>query len=359
MKKDYYDLLGVSRNASKEEIKKAFRQLAHKYHPDKKGGDEKKFKEINEAYSVLSDDKKRAEYDSYGRVFSEGAARGFGQEGFEGFAGFDFSNFANGFQNVEFDLGDIFGDIFGASRRQAKRGRDISIDLEIPFNDAVFGTTRKILLTKNSVCDTCKGSGAKPGVDLEECKTCNGKGKIRENRRSFFGVISAVSTCSSCEGRGKVAKEKCSVCRGLGVVRREEEISVVVPAGIESGEIIRLAGAGEAVAFGSSGDLYVKIRVRPHPTIRREGNNLVTDLSIKLTSALLGGEYTVATLDGEITIKVPAGVSFGEVLRVKGRGVLMSGGRRGDFLIKINIELPKKLSKEAIKKIEELRQEGI
>jgi molecular chaperone DnaJ len=366
MAKDYYEILGVPKSASGEEIKKAFRSLAHKYHPDKKGGDDKKFKEVSEAYSVLSDEKRRAEYDTYGQTFNQGGA---GPGGFnpQDFAGFDFSNFA-GFggrgaegQGVEFDLGDLFGDFFGGGRRsQTKRGRDISIDVELPFAEAIFGTERKILLNKSSVCGECKGNGARPGTEMILCAVCNGKGKIRETKRSFIGSFSTVRACDSCNGLGKVPREKCHTCKGSGVLRREQEISVVIPAGIEDGEMIRLSGGGEAVPHGGvPGDLYIKVHVKKHHLFKKEGVNLVTDLNIKLSSALLGEEYALQTLDGEIKVKIPEGVSIGEVLRVKGNGVPYEKGKRGDLLIRLSIKLPNKLSREARRIVEELKREGI
>lgn len=365
MARNYYEILGVQKTASKDDIKKAFRTLAHKYHPDKKGGNEAKFKEVNEAYTVLSDDKKRAEYDAYGRVFSGGA--GGGASGFEGFEGFDFSNFASGrgFSGfgqggAEFDLGDIFSDFFGRSggSRQA-RGRDISIDVELTFAESVFGTERRMLINKTSVCDICKGSGAKQGTATETCKTCNGKGKIHESRRSILGSVQTTRACPDCGGSGHVPKEKCTDCRGAGVTRRQEEIVVRIPAGIEDGEVIRLGGAGEAIKSGSPGDLYVKVHVAKHNLFRKEGNNLFMDLGVKLSSALLGDEYTVDTLDGPITLKIPEGIRHGEILRVKGKGVPVEKTRRGDLMIRISIDLPNKLSKDAKRLIEQLKREGI
>lgn len=365
MSKNYYDILGVTKDASKDDIKKAFRNLAHKYHPDKKDGDEKKFKEVNEAYTILSDDKKRAEYDSYGRVFSGGPSTGSGQAGFEGF---DFSNFTSeGFGNANFDFGDInlgemFSDFFGGrtggSRRA--RGHDISIDLEIAFEESVFGVERKIFVTKAGLCDICQGSGAKPGVGEKTCPACNGKGKLHETRRSFLGSFTSVRVCGACRGAGKVPEEKCPHCRGFGVMRKEAEIIVNIPPGISDGEVIRLAGAGEAVAGGAPGDLYAKIYVKKHPLFHKEGNNLVTDLKIKLTTALLGGEYNLKTLDGNIVVKVPAGISFGEILRVRGKGVpLARGGKRGDLMIRVKIEMPAHLSKDATALVEKLKEKGI
>lgn len=369
MTRNYYEILGVQKTASKDDIKKAFRTLAHKYHPDKKGGDEAKFKEVNEAYTVLSDDKKRAEYDAYGRVFSGGgfSAEGGPAPGGEGFEGFDFSNFASGqgFSGfgqggAEFDLGDIFSDFFGRSSgsRQA-RGRDISIDVELTFAESVFGTERRILVNKTSMCDVCKGSGAKPGTSMQICRTCNGKGKIREMRRSIFGSVQTTRVCTDCNGSGQQPKEKCDECRGASVLRRQEEIVVRIPAGIEDGEVIRLGGAGEALKGGAPGDLYVKVHVARHPHLRKEGSNLFMDLTVKLSSALLGDEYKVETLDGSITVKIPEGIRHGEILRVKGKGVMLDKSRRGDLMIKIQIDLPSKLSKDAKRLIEELKREGI
>lgn len=368
MARDYYETLGINKSASKDEIKKAFRNLAHKFHPDKGGGNEQKFKEASEAYTVLSDDKKRAEYDTYGRVFSDSGGAGAGQSGFEGFEGFDFTDFASGKgfgqgAGAEFDLGDLFSDFFGGSRnttnsRQA-RGRDISIDVELPFAEAIFGTERRVLIGKTSSCGTCHGNGSKPGAPLETCKTCNGKGKIRENRRSIFGSVQTVHPCTECRGSGQIASEICASCKGAGVKRAQEEILVRIPAGIDNGEVIRLAGAGEAVKGGSSGDLYVKVHVERHTSFRKEGSNLVTELPVKLSSALLGDEYTVKALDGDITVKIPQGILHGEILRVKGRGVPIERGRRGDLMLKIVIDLPQKLSKEAKRLVEELKKEGI
>ena len=355
MSKNYYDILGLSKTASKEDIKKAFRKLAHKYHPDKKGGDAGKFKEVNEAYSVLSDDKKRAEYDSYGRVFS-GAGGNAGPD----MGGFDFSGFTGGQAGFEdFNIGDIFGDIFGGGSGRVARGRDISIDIELTFAESVFGAERKVLITKTSRCEVCHGSGGKAGTEMTTCTTCNGKGRVHETRRSFFGSISTTRTCEVCRGSGKIPKEKCAPCHGAGVVRRQEEIAISVPAGIDDGEMIRLSGMGEAVAGGVPGDLYVKIHVKRHPFLRKEGANLTTDLNVKLTDALLGADYTVHTLDGDITLKIPENISFGEILRVRGKGVPYGRNQRGDLLVRVDIEFPKKLSKEARDLVEKLRNEGL
>lgn len=353
--KDYYQVLGVTKSASEEEIKKAFRTLAHKYHPDKKGGDEAKFKEVSEAYAVLSDKKRRAEYDTYGKTFTGGPQGGFG--------GFDFSNFANGFggfdqQNVEFDLGDIFGEFFGGGGRRARRGRDISIDIELSFREAIFGADRRVLISKVTTCETCTGTGAQKGTAKKTCVACNGKGQIHETRNSFFGSFTSARTCPTCSGRGEIPESPCPVCKGQGVAKREEEVRITVPSGVEDGEMIRMPGRGEAAPGVPAGDLYVKLHVRPDKTFTRDGSNLVMTLPIKLTDALLGGSYKINTLDGETTVAVPAGVTHGEFIRVRGRGIPV-GRARGDILVRINIEFPKKLSKEARDMIEKLRKEGL
>ncbi len=372
MAKDYYNILGINRNASQDEIKKAFRKLAHKYHPDKKDGDEAKFKEINEAYGVLSNEKKRAEYDSYGRVFSDGTAgSGSGMGGFSAgggpASGWDFSDFAQefgrgGFNAEDFDLGDIFGEFFGGGRsgRKTARGRDISMDFELAFEEAIFGTERKVLVTKAGNCDTCSGTGAKPGTKTKTCSRCNGQGKVHETRQTMLGALSTVRACSTCHGVGQVPETPCKDCKGIGVVKKQEEVTIKVPAGIRRGEMIRLTGAGEAVPGGVPGDLYVQVHIKPHHLFRREGNNIATDTDIKLTDALLGKEVILKTLEGDqISIKIPKGVSSGEILRIKGKGVPIDGKRRGDLMVKINIKTPTKLSRKALRLIKELKEEGV
>lgn len=359
--KDYYSLLGVDKGASKEEIKKAFYKLAAKYHPDKKGGDEAKFKEVNEAYQVLSDEKKRKEYDTYGQTFNgQGPQSG----GFGGFGGFDASDFAN--MQFDFgDLGDIFGDVFGGGSpfggRGAKRGRDISLELDVPFAESIFGTERNVLISKVSTCKTCSGSGAKVGTKTKTCTTCNGQGKIHEVKKTFMGNFQSVRTCDSCRGTGKVPEEKCHDCRGNGVVNTREEIHIKVPAGIQNGEMMRMSQMGEAVAGGTTGDLYVKINVTPHKLWKREGNDLVITHSIKLTDALLGTKHTIEGLDGKIEIEIPTGVTHGEILRVRTRGVphIHEKGKRGDVLVKLSIIMPKKLSHKALRLVEQMKEEGI
>lgn len=353
--KDYYEILGIQKGASKDEVKKAFRKLASKYHPDKKTGDEAKFKEISEAYSTLSDDKKRAEYDAYGRSYAGGGA-GPQWGGFQG--GF-------GAQGMEFDLNDIFqgfGDIFGGrgqgGRRQA-RGNDVSVDIELTFKESIFGTKRSLRLMKNNTCDTCAGSGAKPNTEMATCSKCNGNGKIRETRQSILGQFATVRECTDCNGTGKIPKEKCADCHGAGIKRTEDTVDITIPAGIEAGEMIRMTGRGEGVQNGVPGDLYIKIHVQRHQSIHRNDIHLETDLHVKLTDALLGATYTIETLDGPIDIKIPEGVTHGEILRIKGKGVPTQGTARGDFHVKIKVDIPAKLSRKARKLIEELRTEGV
>ena len=360
---DYYEILGVARNADKEDIKKAYRKLAHKYHPDKTKGDDKKFKELNEAYEILHDDKKRAEYDTYGKT-SGGGGGGSSQ----GFGGFDYGDFASGNgQGFEFDFGDIFENFFGGQRggrSRAKRGADIAVDLNISFEDSIFGTERKILLSKVSYCSVCKGSGAEPNSEMEKCPACQGAGRIHESRRSIFGAVSSFRECAKCAGKGTIPAKKCSACSGHGVSKKSEEITVKVPPGIRDGEAISLPGLGEAVAGGTAGDLYVKFAVGKHPIFKRDGLNLVMDLDIKMSEALLGVEKDIMTLDGLIKLKVPAGINSGEILAARGRGVPqghgLSGVRgRGDLMIKVLIRTPRKISKKAKDLIEELKKEGI
>lgn len=350
MDKDYYKILGVEKKATKSEIKKAFHKLAHKYHPDKSGGDEAKFKEANEAYTVLSNDKKRAEYDTYGQSFSSG---GFDSSGFQnGFGGFEQGG-------MEFDLGDLFGDFFGGGRHHKKRGSDISVDIEISFAEAVFGIDRKIVLIKNSVCDECQGTGSKAGSAMENCSACGGNGKIHETKQSFFGAFSTVKVCEKCNGRGQISKEKCKKCKGSGVVKQKEEFNIKIPAGINNGEMIRLAGAGEAISGGVPGDLYVKIYVKTHPVFKKQGSDLIMDLEVKLSDALLGAEYKIDTLEGKLKLKIPKGMKHGEVLRLKDKGVPIGDKKRGSLLIVLRVKLPNKLSSKAKKLVEELKEEGV
>lgn len=359
-KKDYYEILGVQKNSSKDELKKAFHKLAHKYHPDKNKGDDKMFKEVNEAYQVLSDDQKRAQYDQFGADgpsfgggggFNQQNAGGFDFSGFQGQAGFDMG-----------DLGDIFSDFFGGGNRSQsqtqRRGRDISTEITISFAEGVFGVTRKILLTKTSTCETCHGSGGKPGAKQVTCSHCNGKGQIRETRRSILGTFATTKVCEVCNGAGTVPSEMCPTCKGAGVKRKEEEIEIKIPVGIENGEMVRMTGLGEAVKNGTTGDLYIKININRHPTFNREGQNLYMDLDVKLSEAILGAEHPIETLDGKVVMKIPEGIASGTQLRIREKGIPNTRGKRGDLIVKVIVKIPTKLSRKAKEAVELLKEEG-
>ncbi len=366
MNKDYYQILGINKNASRDEIKSAFRKLAHQYHPDKGGGDEAKFKEVSEAYSVLGDENKRQQYDNFGSNsnFSGGQSYGgFNQN--QGFGGFDFSQFTQGGGDggFEFDLGDMFGDFFGGGhsrqKQKIKKGRDITVDLEITFKESVFGVEKEFTLTKPTTCPDCNGTGAKKGTEMNTCSDCNGRGKIKETRRSILGNFVTERICDRCEGTGKTFREKCLTCRGQGTIKKPENIKVKIPADINNGETVRLTGAGEALKSGISGDLYINISVRRDSLFKKEGKNIITDININLSDALLGMKYPLQTLDGEIFLTIPEGVNHGELLRIKDKGVPIDSRRRGDLLIKVKIKMPSRLSRNARKIIEELKQEGL
>ncbi len=362
MSKDYYQTLGVNKTASKDEIKKAFHKLAHSHHPDKNGGDDKKFKEVNEAYQTLSDDSKRSQYDRFG---ADGPQFGGGQQGggFGGFGGFDPSGFGQG--GVEFDmgdLGDIFGDFFGGGggRRNAKpKGRDLETEVNITFKESIFGVVKKINLNKQSTCDVCLGTGAKTGTELKTCKDCDGKGQTTEIKRSILGSFKQVTNCKTCLGSGKIPEHKCSTCNGHGVFKKQSDVEIKIPEGINNGEMLRVYGYGESVKGGATGDLYVRVKVESHHLFKRDEANLIMNLSIKLTDALLGMNYNLETLDGnKIEVKIPSGINHGELLRVKGRGVPTNRGR-GDIIIKIQVKMPNKLSKNEKELVEKLKEEGI
>lgn len=371
--KNYYELLGITKSASKEEVKKAFYKLASKYHPDKKTGDEAKFKEVNEAYQVLSNDQKRKEYDTYGQTFNgagsqNGAgAGGFGQQG-QGFSGFDFSGFQGfnqgDFQDMDFDLGDLFGDMFGGGfggqRQKEKRGRDMSLEMDISFEESIFGVERNFLISKVSKCKTCAGSGSKTGTKMESCKKCNGKGKVQDIKRTIFGQIQSVQICNECNGKGEIPKEKCESCKGVGILNQKEDIRINIPAGINNGEVVRMGGMGEAVQNGTTGDLYIKVLVKPHKIWKRELNDLIMTHDIKLSDALLGAKHKIETLEGYLEINIPQGAHANDILRIKGKGVPSNHTKsvRGDILIKLNIQMPKKISKKVEELVNKLKEEG-
>lgn len=367
MAKNYYDILGVSKGATDDEIKKAYRKMAHQHHPDKKGGDEAKFKEVNEAYQVLSDKSKRAQYDQFGQTFEGGRAGGYGgQQG--GFGGFDFSGFqgfgGQGGQDFEFDFGgggfeDIFSDIFGGGGRRgsrAKKGRDIQVDVEISFEEMVRGAHRSVRLRKTIICDACEGTGGEPGAKEETCPTCHGQGQVQQRVQSFFGAIAQVVTCPTCQGKGKTFSQKCRKCGGDGRVKGEAEISIDVPAGIQDGQSLSLQGQGEAGSQGGrSGDLIVAVHVLPHKKFKRKGDDILSEENISFAKASLGAKISVETIDGPVVMKVPEGTQSGEVFRIKDKGVPFLQRRgRGSHLVKIIVDVPKRLSRDQKRLIEEL-----
>ena len=359
--KNFYETLGVSKNASKDELKKAFYKLAHTYHPDKKGGDEAKFKEVNEAYQTLSDDTKRKQYDTFGQA-SNGQT---GPQGGAGFGGFDFSGFQNGggFNINMDDVGDIFGDIFGGfggggGRTRKPRGDDMQIEILLSFEEAIFGTKRKIQVSRVATCDTCHGNGAAKGSVMKTCTTCNGSGKIKDSRMSFFGGA-IVRTCDACLGSGKVPEKKCDTCKGAGVQRKREELEIEIPHGLQDGETLRMTEMGDSVKDGMSGDLYIRIAVQKHAHFVRSGDNLVMKLSIKLSDAILGATHTIESLDGKVRLEIPEGTQSGTVLRVVGKGVPRARKQdRGDVLITIDVHIPKKINKKTKDIVEGLKREG-
>lgn len=351
-KRDYYEILGLSKSASADEIKKAFRKLAVKYHPDKQGGDEAKFKEVNEAYEVLKDDAKRQRYDQFGHAGMGGAA-GDGAGGGNPFGG----GFGQG-QNVEFDLGDLFGSFFGggggAGERRTRRGQDIATEVTLTFEEAIFGSEEKLSLNLDDTCSHCKGDGAEPGAGLKSCPTCHGTGQINQAMNTIFGQINQTVTCHHCQGRGKVPEKVCTVCHGKGVERKRREVSVKIPAGIDDGATIRLSGHGEAVQGGGKGDLYVNVRVKPHKKFTREGSLILSTEDIDMVTASLGGELKVDTVDGPLTMRIPAGTQSGTDFKLPGHGVpSLRGTGRGAHIVTIHVQTPTKLTK----KQKELLQE--
>lgn len=363
MSKDYYKILGVARNATKEEIKKAYRALAHKFHPDK-GGNEAQFKEINEAYHALSDEKKRAQYDQFGHAFESAGPQG---GGFEWPGGFRVDFGEGGGRNFnDFDFSDIFEDFFGGgggggkARTRERKGKDIQMELDILFQDSVFGAKKEIEFSKIGKCAHCGGTGGEPGAKLKTCPACLGKGNIQKTQRTFLGSFTQVATCPDCFGAGKKPEEMCRQCRGQGTEQVLERLEIYIPKGIRESEVLKLTGKGEASLSGSvPGDLYIKIRVLSHPVFRRQGDDIVMQLPLKLSQAILGDTLDLDTLDGAIKLKIPEGTQGGDILKVRGRGAyLVSGYGRGDLLIEIKLEIPKKISKKTKELIEELKHEG-
>ncbi len=349
-KRDYYEILGINKSASADEIKKAFRRKAVEYHPDKQGGDEAKFKELNEAYEVLKDPSKKQRYDQFGHAGVGGGAGGNPFEGFGGFGG------AQG-QNINFDfgdlgLGDIFGSFFGnghggSSRPRQNRGRDVEARVEISFENAVFGTEVKLELDLEDTCAHCKGSTVEPGHELQTCDQCGGSGQVVTATRTIFGNIQQAMVCPKCAGSGKVPEKVCSVCQGKGTQAKKQTIDLKIPAGIDDGATIRLREHGEAVANGPKGDLYVNVRVKPHKKFTREGDLILSEEHLDMVAATLGTEIEVETVDGKVRMKVPAGTQSGSDFKLSGHGVPhLRGGTRGAHIVTLIVDTPTKLTKQ-------------
>lgn len=352
--KDYYDILGISKNASDTEIKKAYRRLAHKYHPDKGEGNEAKFKEISEAYRILGNKEKRAQYDQFGTTFNDAGAGGF--EGFNGFR--------NGPFNVrfeDFDFGNIFGDFFGnrGKAREETRGEDILIDREITLLDVLKGKIEEVKLYKWVSCPVCEGSGADPKEGLETCKECGGSGQIAETKRTILGSFSQIKSCPECRGTGKTSKKKCEKCFGKGRVKTEKNIRIRILNGINNNEIIRVRGEGEYPEGGGvPGDLLIRIRIKPDKHFKRDGQDLKTYLNISFKEAVLGTTKEIPTLEGKEKLKIPPGVQPGEVFRLSEKGLpSLNSHLRGHQYIKVNVKVPRRLSYKQKKLLEEFEKE--
>lgn len=374
---DYYQVLGVPKSASQEEIKKAFHKLAHKHHPDK-GGDEKKFKEINEAYQVLSDKTKRTQYDQFGRVFDQGGEPVGNNQGWD--FNWAWSNRPQQDNNFEFDLGDI-GDIFedffgaggvpfGSGRRTAKKnhkkGRDIQVDIEIPLEKTLKEFIEKINLVKQILCHRCQGSGAEPGSKSKECFSCRGTGQVQQIKKTFLGSYTILSTCPECKGEGTIPEKPCNVCKGEGRIKGQETIEIHIPAGVDTNQVIRAEQKGEAGKRGwpkghPSGNLYVRLFVKKHPEFERRGDDLFTETQISFWQAVLGDEVEIETLEKtKILLDIPAGTESGKVFRVSGKGIPHFGGYgKGNLYIELKIKTPKKLSKKQKELLEKLKEEGL
>jgi len=353
--RNYYEILGVEKNASVDEIKKAYRKLALKYHPDKGGSkeDEAKFKEINEAYQVLSDPEKRKRYDQFGQAGPGGGA-GYNWSDFAG-SGFNTGGFNINFEDLG-GIGDIFGDIFGGGQtRQPQRGADIEVSITVDFADIISGGEKEIVLDKYNECNQCQGSGAEPGTKVENCKACGGSGQVKKARQTMFGTFAQVTACDQCQGTGKIPEKKCSKCSGAGRIKERKSLKIKIPAGIDSGQTIRITGKGEAGPQGTPpGDLYVTISVRPDIRFKRQGADIKSSQEISFPQAALGTTIDVETVEGKIKLKIPAGTQSGKIIKLSGKGLPTPGsGRKGDHLVEIIVKTPTKLSRKQKKLLEE------
>ncbi|HSX52874.1 MAG TPA: molecular chaperone DnaJ [Patescibacteria group bacterium] len=354
-KRDYYDVLGIGKSASPDEIKKAFRKAAIEHHPDKEGGNEEKFKEVNEAYEVLSNPDKRKRYDQFGHAGVGSSASSDGGNPFAGFGGQG--------QNINFDfgdlgLGDIFGSFFGGGQQRSSRqtrGRDVETAIDLSFEQAVFGTEADLHLKLEDTCEHCKGSTVEPGHEMITCDTCNGSGQTVRVTRTVFGNIQQASVCPTCKGTGKVPEKVCTVCHGKGTQAKNQDITLKVPAGVDDGATIRLREHGEAIANGPKGDLFVNIRVKPHKQFTREGDLILSEEHVDMVDAALGTEIDVDTVDGAVRMKVPAGTQSGSDFKLSGHGVPhLSGHSRGAHIVTIVVDTPTKLSRKQQELLREL-----
>jgi molecular chaperone DnaJ len=362
-KRDYYDVLGVGKSASADEIKKAFRRAAIENHPDK-GGNEEKFKEINEAYEVLKDSSKRQRYDQFGHAGVGSSAASDGNP-FAGFGGFGGSGQEYHFDFGDLGLGDIFGSFFGGDmggggrRTRQNRGQDVETDVEINFEQAVFGTDVELSLNLEDVCEHCNGTTVEPGHSLKTCDQCKGSGQINRVTRTIFGNINQAMTCPQCHGSGKIPEKECSVCHGKGTRRKNQKISLKVPAGIDDGATIRLREHGEAIANGPKGDLYVNIKVKPHKKFTREGNLILSSEHVNMIDAALGTEIEVDTVDGPVKMRVPIGTQSGTDFKLSGHGVpSLRGGHLGAHIVTVLVDTPTKLNSKQKQILEQLRKES-
>ncbi|KNF09357.1 chaperone protein DnaJ [Gottschalkia purinilytica] len=362
-KRDYYEVLGVSKSANDQEIKRAYRKLAKQYHPDLNPDNkeaEQKFKEVNEAYEVLSDPQKKSQYDRFGHAGMNGQG-GFG--GFEGFSG----NFSGGFGDIFEDIFDMFGGGGGfsnARRTGPRKGADIKIKVDIEFEEAAFGTEKEIKVDRTENCSTCSGTGAKPGTEKQTCSNCNGTGEVQYAQKTPFGQFVRVGVCESCKGTGETIKDPCTKCHGSGKERKSRVLNIKIPAGVDNGSVISLRGEGEAGDKGGPrGDLYVYIEVKPHEIFSREGNDIICEIPISFTQASLGADLEVPSLDGKLRYSIPEGTQTGTIFRLKNKGIpSLKTGRRGDQYVRVVVKVPTKLTdkqRELLKQLAEESEESI
>ncbi|OGE85579.1 MAG: molecular chaperone DnaJ [Candidatus Doudnabacteria bacterium RIFCSPHIGHO2_02_FULL_46_11] len=360
MAKDYYEILGVPRTASPDEVKKAYRKLAHQHHPDTGKGDEARFKEVNEAYSVIGNADKRSQYDRFGNADFSSAAAGSRAGGSQGGGFQDFEDIFQGFGGFA-DFGDIFSDVFGGGRgRRAARDRGIDVEtrIGITFTESFYGVEKEITITKFDACLRCKGSGAEPGKSVITCPRCHGQGSIRTTQNTIFGSMAVSQVCDRCGGMGKVPEEPCKECSGSGREKRPKTVRIKIPAGIDNGNRIRIAGEGEVGYLGSApGDLYLRVFVEPDPRFRREGDDIYSQVTISFPRAALGEKMETDTVEGRVELKIPAGTQSGSVFRLRSLGMpRLNRSGRGDQFVTVNVEVPRKLSREQKKLLEELKE---